>query len=528
MSVSYRQSSSREGIGFPRVNSKEYDQTHCLQIVKSKDRPPRPPVASFPTPTQSDHFDTPGEGQIPSVRSNAAWPIARTHGCRYDRLAPVSALPPISIELQYLLVVVGLFIVPRVLQRLRIPSAITCVALGAALNMGFGLFHDDAVIPLLSILGIVSLFLFAGLEVQFEELRQGFRVTLGHLLIQIVLLTAATWVLSRLFSLGVRASLLMSLAILTPSTGFILDSLHAFGLTAQQQFWVKTKAISAELVALAALFIIVQSGSVQTMALATGALVAMLAALPWVFRAFATRILPFAPKSEFAFVLIVAIICAYLTRHLGVYYLVGAFLVGVTAVRLRKQLPALASERLIIGIELFASFFVPFYFFKAGLHLKREYFTWQSVLFGLGLVSIVVPLRIGIAAYYRKWALSEPLKEGVRVGLSLVPTLVFTLVLADILHDHFGLPDRLFGALLVFTLVNTALPGLFLRLPPPEFAAPEASEATVRFFSEPPGPSDAGIGRAAANSPPTSAESPVDVQPKPRTSPVHTQATEPR
>jgi Na+/melibiose symporter-like transporter len=114
------------------------------------------------------------------------------------------------------------------------------------------------------------------------------------------------------------------------------------------------------------------------------------------------------------------------------------------------------------------------------------------VLLGLGLVAIVVPLRIAIAAYYRNWVLSEQLRDGVRVGLSLVPTLVFTFVLADILHDRFGLPDRLYGALVVFALVNTALPGLFLRLPPPEFAAPEASEATVRFFSEPPGPSSGG------------------------------------
>ncbi len=400
----------------------------------------------------------------------------------------MSTPPSLSIEVQYLLVVVGLFIVPRILQRLRIPSAITCVLLGACLGIGFGLFQDDAVIPLLSILGIVALFLFAGRAGQVEERRRGGLITLGHLVIQMLLLALGTWAAGHFFYLGTRASVLMSLAILTPSTGFILDSLPAFGLSPQQQYWVKTKAISAELVALGALFLVIQSGSVQTLTLATGALIAIVAALPWVFRAFSAVILPFAPKSEFAFVLILAIICAYLTRHLGVYYLVGAFLVGVTAVRLRKKLPALASDRLIIGIELFASFFVPFYFFKAGLHLKREYLTFHSILLGLGFVALVVPLRIGVTAYYRNRVLSEPFGQGVRVGLSLVPTLVFTFVLADILHERFGLPDHLFGALVIFALVNTALPGFFLRLPPPEFAAPEASDATVRFFSEHPGP----------------------------------------
>jgi Kef-type K+ transport system membrane component KefB len=79
----------------------------------------------------------------------------------------------VSEELQYLLVVVGLFLVPRVLQRFRIPSAITCVVLGAVLGMGFGLFHHDSVVPLLATLGIVALFLLAGLEVDIRRCAVG-------------------------------------------------------------------------------------------------------------------------------------------------------------------------------------------------------------------------------------------------------------------------------------------------------------------------------------------------------------------
>ncbi|MBK6847445.1 MAG: cation:proton antiporter [Proteobacteria bacterium] len=384
-------------------------------------------------------------------------------------------------ELQYLLVVVGLFIVPRVLQRLRIPSAITCVAIGAALGMGFGLFHGDGVMPLLSTLGIVSLFLFAGLEVDFAELRRGLAVTIGHLLLQVALLASGTWVLGAIFDLPWRPSLLLALALLTPSTGFILDSLSAFGLNEQQQFWVKTKAIASELVALGALFFVVQSTSVESLGLMTLALGLMVVLLPSVFQIFASRILPFAPKSEFAFLMILALVCAYVTRHLGVYYLVGAFVVGVTAVRLRKRLPALASERLLIGIELFASFFIPFYFFKAGLRLKQEYFAWQAVLLGLAFVVVAVPLRVGTVAVFRRLALGEPWRDGARVGLSLVPTLVFTLVLADILRERYALSSHLFGALIVFALVNTALPGVLLRAAPPEFAEPDAprSEPTT-------------------------------------------------
>jgi Kef-type K+ transport system membrane component KefB len=382
-------------------------------------------------------------------------------------------------ELQYLLVVVGLFLVPRVLQRFRIPSAITCVTLGAILGMGFHIFHDDSVVPLLATLGIVALFLLAGLEVDVAEMRRGLRVTLGYLVLQLLLLAGGTWLFVPLFELEWRPALLLALAILTPSTGFILDSLHVFGLSEQQQFWVKTKAIASELVALAALFLVVQSSHVADLAFASVALGAMLAVLPFAFYVFAKRVLPFAPKSEFTFLLILALLCAFITRKLGVYYLVGAFVVGVTAVRLRKRLPELASERLLIGIELFASFFIPFYFFKAGLHLQSSLFGLKAVMLGLAFVAIAVPLRVAIVAGFRSLALGEKKEDSVRVGLSLVPTLVFTLVLADILRERYALPDHLFGALTVFALLNTAIPGFVLRSAPPDFVAPDAPRSTM-------------------------------------------------
>lgn len=376
-------------------------------------------------------------------------------------------------ELQYLLVVVGLFIVPRVLQRFRVPSAITCVGLGAVLGLGFGLFRGDGVVPLLSTLGIVSLFLFAGLEVDFGELRRGIAVIVRHLVLQALLLALGAWLAARLFDLGWQPALLVSLAVFTPSTGFILDSLPSFGLTEQQRWWVKSKAIASEFVALGALFFTVQSTSVPAFCFSTAALSALVLALPFLFQAFADRLLPWAPKSEFAFLMILALVCAFVTRHLGVYYLVGAFVVGLTAVRLRERLPALRSERLVVSIELFASFFVPFYFFKAGLHLDAESFGWNAILLGLGLALAVVPLRVAITAGLRRLSLDEPLPAASRVGLSLVPTLVFTLVLVDILRERYAVDPGLLGALVVFALVNTAVPGIVLRAPPPDFTEPE-------------------------------------------------------
>lgn len=186
----------------------------------------------------------------------------------------------LSSEIQYIIVAVGLFIIPRILQRFRLPSAITCVGLGALFGMGLHLFHEDTAIPLLATLGIVSLFLFAGLEVNFSELQRGFRVLLQHAGVQALLLIVASGVVMLAFGLEVRAAILFALALLTPSTGFILDSLPSFGLKEERQFWVKIKAISSEVVALLILFITVQSSDVKTLAISSASLIAIILILP--------------------------------------------------------------------------------------------------------------------------------------------------------------------------------------------------------------------------------------------------------
>lgn len=377
-----------------------------------------------------------------------------------------------SDEFRYLLLIVGLFIVPRALQRFRLPSAVTCVAIGAFTGMGLHALHDDTTVPLLGSLGIISMFLFAGLEVDFSDLQKGKRILAQHLLIQAISLVFATFVLEHLLGLGWRSSILVALALGTPSTGFILDSLPSFGLPQDQAFWVKSKAIAVELVALIVLFVTVQSGSALELGVSAGVLIGMILLLPPVFRMFATRILPWAPKSEFAFLLIVALVCAAITRHLGVYYLVGAFVVGVTAQRFRKVLPGVASDRLLHAVELFASFFIPFYFFKAGLHLSPEDFSPLALGFGVLAVLVAVPLRVGLVAIHRALALKVPMRTAAKVGASLVPTLVFTIVIANILRDRFDLPPHLYGALIVYTLLNTVIPGFVLGTPTPEFDAP--------------------------------------------------------
>ncbi len=73
------------------------------------------------------------------------------------------------------------------------------------------------------------------------------------------------------------------------------------------------------------------------------------------------------------------------------------------------------------------------------------------------------------------------------VGASSIPTLVFTIVIAGILQERFALAPELFGALIIFTLVNTLVPGFVLRMPTPAYEAPEIPRSPRRPPSEAPG-----------------------------------------
>ncbi|HJP85865.1 MAG TPA: cation:proton antiporter [Gemmatimonadaceae bacterium] len=379
-------------------------------------------------------------------------------------------------QISFIGLLVSLFLLPKMLQRFRIPGAITALLMGFAVSL-IGWFPNDVTIRLFSTLGIVSLFLFAGLEIDGRELRRNVRPLILYGAIWTVLALVTGFAVARLLDLEARPAALLSLALVTPSTGFILSTLSTFGLTELEQKTVRAYAIGSELIALTALFFILQSTSARQLLIAIAAMTAVVIVIPMAFRTFAAVIAPYAPRSEFAFLLLVGIVCAYATLLLGVYYLVGAFLVGVAAQRFRAKHPAMSSERMVDALEAFGSVFIPFYFFHAGTEILAEHLSWSALGIGVMLVAVFVPLRIAVIAVHRKIALRESFAVSRRVGSAMVPTLVFTLVILGILVERFDLPYALAGALVFYTVVNTTLPGFVLHAQPVDFEDVEALPA---------------------------------------------------
>lgn len=384
-----------------------------------------------------------------------------------------------SPEIGYVAVLFALFVIPRALQRFGLPAAITSLALGAGAGLGLGLYQEDTTIHLLAALGISALFLFAGLDVDTRELRANAAVLGQHLLVRAALLAGVAWAIVSFLGFEPRMATMLALALLTPSTGFILDSIGQLGLSDPEKRWVKSKAIATELLALLVMFGTLQSTTLERLGVSLLVLAAMIALLPLLFRTFTVFVVPFAPRSEFAFLLMMAVVCAFVTRALGVYYLVGAFVVGMAAQRFRERLPAIASEQMIHAVEMFASFFVPFYFLGAGLQLRRGDLNLGSLAYGAAFLAVIVPLRAATVVLHRWLALREGPRTGVRVAVAMLPTLVFGLVIAEILRDRFAAPREVFGGVILYTIATTLLPSLFFRRLLPDYQEPRAPESSA-------------------------------------------------
>ena len=371
-----------------------------------------------------------------------------------------------SRELAYLLLICGLLVVPGLLQRLRIPPPLTCFALGIVVILWLRPeSHSDAAIHLLAALGISTLFLYAGLEVNLETLRQAVGPLSIYLLTRVFAVAGLAWLAARYGGLAWQDATLVALGLLTSSTGFIIDSLDRYGLEPEERFWVTNNAISGELLALAVMFVVLNATDPVGLTLATLALLATLVALPLALLALGRWFIPFGAGSEFSMLVMIGFAAAFVTDRLGVEYLLGAFLAGLVARLLEKRVPQLASPDNLRAVKLFSSFFLPFYFFARGAHVPADALSLEALAIGVGLTVVLVPVR-ACAIWAKRWLLGiGNLRSSLRVAAALTPTLIFTLVLASILRERGTITDEMFGGMLLYAGLNTMLPSFMLRAP---------------------------------------------------------------
>jgi Kef-type K+ transport system membrane component KefB len=369
-------------------------------------------------------------------------------------------------EVAFAALIVILFVVPRILLRFGIPMALTAFGLGVATNIGFNFLGGNDVIPAFSTLGIVSLFLFAGIEVDLDAIRSSFRPILGHVVFRIIIIGFLALIISNIYNLGISSAVIFALAIATPSTGFILNNLENSQIPEQQKFWIKLKAISAEIVALGILLAFSQTGGAESIIGSFLIIILMIVILPFLLKKFAQPFEKISPGSEFGFILILAIISSLITKKLGAYYIVGAFLVGMATGQYKRKSPSEATEQILQTLRIFSAFFMPFYFFNSGFNMPSGIFSADALIISLTLLVITIPIKIGSVVFLRRFSFTEEWKDSFAIAVSLTPTLIFGLVLAEILRTKMGLPITLYVGLVIYSLLTTILSQIILKFIP--------------------------------------------------------------
>ena len=362
----------------------------------------------------------------------------------------------------YLAVVFGLLVIPRALQRFRLPAALTCFAFGIIVAGFFKPLATDSVISYVSTLGIASLFLFAGLEVDLVELRRELPSLAGHFALRGLVLVVCARLAAVYLHLGWQVDWLLALALLTPSTGFILDMLPHSGLDHVEQSEVALHAVAGEVTAVFLFLVISQADSVKTLLISGGC----------------DRPVDCVHAPGFS---CPGTLCGALRAGVGVlpaadgwahlrsYHRDTRRLLPGGRIRCRAGRPVAqqtndyACFRAESGSNpALRIFFCPLLFFsqrtwsaerRAGCQLSVVWFCASGL-------HHTRAHRRGLAAIAPHEARGH--RGSLRVSIALTPTLIFTLVIAEMLRENFAISPPLYGGLLVYAAIASILPSLVL------------------------------------------------------------------
>ena len=110
-----------------------------------------------------------------------------------------------------LLFIFGLLVVPRALQRFRLPSQLTCFVFGVLLAVFGRQLAEEKVVTTLSTFGIASLFLLAGLEVELFEMQRQLSRLASYLAIRILFLLGIAYLAMRYMQMAWQPAVLIGL-----------------------------------------------------------------------------------------------------------------------------------------------------------------------------------------------------------------------------------------------------------------------------------------------------------------------------
>ncbi|MFH1210147.1 MAG: cation:proton antiporter [archaeon] len=371
-----------------------------------------------------------------------------------------------NILIKFLIIISVLFFLPRVINRFyKIPSAITEIFLG----IGFGIlipsfFFIDDMINILATLGIITLFVYSGMDVNTNFILKKKRFFIENIVIQLLIFLIISIVIKFGFSLSYQVSFLVSLALTTPSASYILSM--SKNLNENDRKWIEGKAITGELTAIILFIILRKMDNFYLLILVIIVIMALIFILPKILKMLYKKLFSKLIGTEFSFIFVVAVISAYITELIGVHFLVGAFIAGVVSRKFvndivkdseYKHINRNRGKQIIEGFGFFALVFIPFYFFKIGLKINPEMLSITNIIYAIVLCLIISLIRVLLTSLHRVYRIGEKASKAIKMSSMLLPTLVFTFVITEIINLEFNINYYLFSILMLYGILTAII-----------------------------------------------------------------------
>lgn len=355
-----------------------------------------------------------------------------------------------------------LFLIPKLIKKLNIPEQITEILLGVLLgSFILGIITDQPIIEVMGTIGIISLFFVAGFEVDARSIVKKKKTLLENGMLHILLISLIAAIIF-LTGKSMTTALLIGIALVTPSAGFILSAVRSLQLHSYLVEWIETKVISAEVLSLLLLLIITNLNQPIRLVIVVTSFIAICFLLPYILEFFFLHVLGKTNmQADTFFIFVIAVSLAFATHIIGVHYIIGAFIVGLImrwANESKHNKTSLNEERVLSTFSSFTTIFVPFYFFSVGLMITKDMVSWKNIFLAIIIFGVVITIKILSSFVHRRLTLKESFKASTMVALLTAPTLLFTFVTADILYSTKSISESTYGVLIIYGLLTAGIP----------------------------------------------------------------------
>lgn len=355
-----------------------------------------------------------------------------------------------------------LFFIPKLINKFDIPEQITEILLGLLLGpFFFGIFHKNSLIEVMGTIGIITVFFVAGFSIDIKNIAKKRKTLLENGILHIILIIVLGGIIMGTGK-SIITSILISIALLTPSAGFILSTIKSFQFSSYVVEWIETKVVSAEILSLLLLLVITNLNQPLLLLLLICGLLIICFLLPYFLEFFFLHILGKTNMhADTFFIFVIAVLFAFATHIIGVHYIIGAFIVGIImrgATDSPSNKISLNEERVMATFSSFSSIFVPFYFFSVGLLISREMVSFKNIFIALVIFCLVISLKIILSFFHRRLTLHESFRASVMIALFTAPTLLFTFVTAEILYVSKQISAATYGILVIYGLLTASIP----------------------------------------------------------------------